>query len=210
MSKPKAKSSAAADVTSLLHDDHQKVRNLFFDFEKAEDDLEKENLVKQILTELFIHSKVEEEIVYPAVKDKGEDAEDIIDEAENEHRVVKFMMAELSKMSAEDEQFEAKVTVLCELVNHHIKEEEKEMFKKLRESDADLNSLAQEVLTRKDELTAQPLPTMSCSLAMGAEVLDEDGQGEQDAGDATKLMASRKKRTKSIPKAAETKQRRSA
>jgi hemerythrin superfamily protein len=172
--------------------------------------LEKENLVKQILTELFIHSKVEEEIVYPAVKDKGEDAEDIIDEAENEHRVVKFMMAELSKMSAEDEQFEAKVTVLCELVNHHIKEEEKEMFKKLRESDADLNSLAQEVLTRKDELTAQPLPTMSCSLAMGAEVLDEDGQGEQDAGDATKLMASRKKRTKSIPKAAETKQRRSA
>ncbi len=67
-------------------------------------------------------------------------------------------------MSADDDQFDAKVLVLCELVDHHIREEEKEMFKKLRESDADLQDLAEQVQTRKEELKALPLPKMECTL----------------------------------------------
>lgn len=160
------KKTAAPPITELLHEDHLTVKDLFFQFEESEDDTEKETLVKKILKELYVHSTVEEEIVYPAVEDETEDAEDLVAEAENEHRVVKFLMAELSDMTADDEQFDAKVTVLCELVGHHIKEEEKEMFKKLRESDVDLEALAEEVMDRKQVLMQKPMPRMECSLSI--------------------------------------------
>ncbi len=152
------------EVTDLLHEDHQKVRNLFFEFSAAEKSTEKQTLVKEILTELHVHSTVEEEIVYPLVKQEAEEGQELVDEAETEHRVVKFLMAELSTMKPSDDQFDAKVLVLCELVNHHIREEEKEMFKKLRESGEDLEELAEQVMARKDELLAEPLPKMECSL----------------------------------------------
>lgn len=160
----KGKKTVLLEVTELLHEDHLKVRDLFFQFKKAEESADKEQLVKEILTELHIHSTVEEEIVYPSVEEEAEEGGELIDEAETEHRVVKFLMAELSEMTADDDQFDAKVLVLCELVDHHIREEEKEMFKKLRESEADLEDLAEQVQTRKEELKALPLPKMECSL----------------------------------------------
>lgn len=165
------KKAVMMEVTELLHEDHLKVRDLFFQFKKAEEEAEKEKLVKEILTELHIHSTVEEEIVYPTVEDEAEEGGELVDEAETEHRVVKFLMAELSEMSAEDDQFDAKVLVLCELVDHHIREEEKEMFKKLRESDADLEGLAEQVQERKEELKALPLPKMECSLEITEAVM---------------------------------------
>jgi len=157
-----------ADVTELLHKDHQKVRELFFDFTNTEDEKEKEQLVKQIITELFIHAKAEEEIVYSEVEELAE-GEDIIKEAETEHRMVKYLMAELQGMKASEELFDAKVTVLCELVNHHVREEEKEMFKKLRESDVDLEELAEKVESRKEELKSKPLPKMTADLEIAEE-----------------------------------------
>ncbi|HEY9773510.1 MAG TPA: hemerythrin domain-containing protein [Planktothrix sp.] len=157
------------DVTELLHADHQKVRELFFQFSKADSDKEKNMLVKQILTELYIHAEVEEKIVYPEVENEAEEGEQLIGEAENEHRVVKFLMAELSKMSAGSEDFDSKVTVLCELVNHHIREEEKEMFEKLRESGADLEGLAEEVAAKKAELQEKPLPAMHATLEIAGD-----------------------------------------
>lgn len=163
----------ALTVTELLHQDHQRVRDLFFQFKESEED-EKEELVDEILTELYIHSTVEEEIVYPAVAKEADEAEDLVDEAETEHRVVKFLMAELSEMASEEDQYEAKVTVLCELVGHHIREEEKEMFKKLRESGADLKELAQKVQERKKALQGEPLPLMSATLLMGEELSSEE------------------------------------
>ncbi|HEY9718325.1 MAG TPA: hemerythrin domain-containing protein [Trichormus sp.] len=164
---PKTNAKPKTDVTLLLHEDHQKVRNLFFDFNNEKKESTKEALVKQILTELFIHATVEEEIVYPCTRKEADDADDLLDEAETEHHVVKFLMAELSNMTAKDDQFEAKVTVLCELVNHHVREEEKEMFKKLRESGADLEQLSEQVLARKAQLQQQPLPPMSSALSIG-------------------------------------------
>ncbi len=183
MPRGKAKSTMTQEVTELLHQDHQKVRELFFQFSATEDGDEKENLVKQILTELYVHSTVEEEIIYPNVKEEADEGEELVDEAETEHRVVKFLMAELSEMSADEEQFDAKVTVLCELVNHHIREEEKEMFKKLRESGADLHELSEQVQERKQELQGQPLPSMECSLSIGDENEDDDDEGDDEEED---------------------------
>jgi hypothetical protein len=85
--------------------------------------------------------------------------EDMMDEADTEHHMVKLLMAELAEMKPSDDHFDSKVTVLCELVKHHVQEEEKEMFEEIRDSDADLKELAVEVLARKAELMeATPTP----------------------------------------------------
>lgn len=166
------------DITELLHSDHQTVRELFFAFSKSDDENEKAKLVKQILTELFIHAKVEEEIVYPLLEDEGEDGEEFKGEAENEHRVVKFLMAEISQLDAGSDELKAKITVLCELIEHHVKEEEKEMFKMLRESVHDLEAIADEVSTMKIQLKKDGLPTMKATLDMGDEEADSESASQ--------------------------------
>jgi len=155
--KPKQTEGKMSDnnVLVMLHGDHQKVRNLFFNFSQAESAREKEDLVKTILQELYIHATVEEEIVYPEARKKADDIEDLMDEADTEHHVVKMLMAELSGMKASDDYFDAKVTVLCELVNHHVREEEKEMFEKIKESGVDLDLLGKKVAARKSELLSE-------------------------------------------------------
>jgi hemerythrin superfamily protein len=178
------------DITELLHNDHQTVRELFFAFSKAEEESEKSELVQQILTELYIHAKVEEEIVYPLLDDEGEDGEEFKGEAENEHLVVKYLMAEISQLEAGDDELKAKMTVLCELVEHHVKEEEeKEMFEMLRESGNDLAAIAEEANERKAELKKEGLPAMKATLAIGDEI-DADDDEDEDAED--ELSASKR------------------
>jgi hemerythrin superfamily protein len=149
------------DVTQLLHQDHQTVTELFFQYSELEKDdhEEKNELAGQIIKELFVHAKVEEELVYPAVRKADDDSEDMMDEADTEHHVVKFLLAELSEMSAGDDHFDAKICVLGELVKHHVQEEEKEIFEALRESDVDLDALGEKVSKRKEELAKAPMPT---------------------------------------------------
>ncbi len=183
---PRAKAKTAMEVTELLHQDHMKVGELFFQFSKAEDESEKEDLVQQILTELHVHAKLEEEIVYPVVEDEAEEGEELVGEANVEHRMVKYLMAELSQMTGADEELDAKVTVLCELVKHHIREEEKEMFKKLRESGADLEELAEQVLERKAELIKEGLPEMTATLEIEGE---EEEDEEEEVEEAEQLKA---------------------
>lgn len=173
---PKAKAKAAMEITELLHQDHMKVSELFFQFSKAEEDSEKEALVQEILTELHVHAKVEEEVVYPVVEEEAEEGKELVGEANVEHKTVKYLMAELSEMAGDDEELDAKVTVLCELVKHHVREEEKEMFKKLRESGADLEELATQAQERKDELMAEPLPSMTASLEIEGEEEEEEAE----------------------------------
>ncbi len=173
---PKAKAKAAMEITELLHQDHMKVSELFFQFSKAEEDSEKEALVQEILTELHVHAKVEEEVVYPVVEEEAEEGKELVGEANVEHKMVKYLMAELSEMARDDEELDAKVTVLCELVKHHVREEEKEMFKKLRESGADLEELATQAQERKDELMAEPLPSMTASLEIEGEEEEEEAE----------------------------------
>src|SRR5262245_26780916 len=114
---------AKPDAITLLKKDHRKVEDLFEKFEKARDEKRKKALAREICTELTIHAMIEEEIFYPSCQDKIED-EDVLDEAYVEHDGAKVLISEImSDVNARF--FEAKVTVLSELIKHHVKEEER-------------------------------------------------------------------------------------
>lgn len=153
----KSHASAKTDALSLLTEDHKKVLKMFKDFEKLgdEDDSDsKGELVRQICTELTVHAQIEEEIFYPAVRDAISE-DDLLDEAEVEHTTVKELVAQLESMQSGDELYDAKVTVLGEYVNHHVKEEQGDMFAKVRKTDLDLTALGEEMQQRKEELLGE-------------------------------------------------------
>jgi hemerythrin superfamily protein len=138
----------------LLKADHELVENLFDKFEKARTDEQKDSLAEQICTELTIHAQIEEEIFYPAVRD-AIDEEDLMDEADVEHASAKELIAQIEDSQAGDEKFEAKVTVLGEYIRHHVKEEESEIFPKVKKADLDLKQLGSEMAARKAELQSE-------------------------------------------------------
>ena len=116
-------------ATDLLKKQHKTVKGLFKQIEKTEDGRGRRQLMDEIANELKIHTKIEEEIFYPAVREIGSSkAEEMVDESYEEHHVVDLVLAELPKVDPEDERFHAKMTVLSELVEHHADEEEDEMF----------------------------------------------------------------------------------
>jgi hemerythrin superfamily protein len=116
-------------ATDLLKKQHRQVEKLFKQCENAKQPRQRRELMEQIVQMLKMHTKIEEEIFYPAVRELGTSkAEEMIDEAFEEHHVVDLVLAELPTVNPEDERFEAKITVLSELVEHHVEEEEGEMF----------------------------------------------------------------------------------
>jgi len=146
------------NAMELLREDHQKVKDLFEHFEGMKSG-DKKEIVTTTLHELAIHTTVEEEIFYPAARKalKEDDQEtDLIDEAWEEHHVVKLLAAELKKMRASDERYDAKFTVLAESVKHHIEEEEGELFPKL-EGRLDDENLAAKMSARKEKLQDRPV-----------------------------------------------------
>ena len=115
-------------ATDLLKKQHRQVEKLFKQAEKAQS-RQRRQLMEQIVEQLKLHTQIEEEIFYPAVRELGTSkAQEMIDEAFEEHHVVDLVLAELPKVDPEDERFEAKMTVLSELVQHHVEEEEGELF----------------------------------------------------------------------------------
>jgi hemerythrin superfamily protein len=170
------------DAISLLTEDHKRVQKLFKEFEKLtkqDTDDGKDDLAQMICAELTVHAQIEEEILYPAASEVLEES-DLIDEAEVEHASAKDLIEQIESMQAGDELFDARVTVLGEYVNHHIKEEQDEMFPKLKKSDLDLEILGEQLQERKSELMAD--------MGMG-ELLKESGS-----------MQSRSKRSKDTHK----------
>jgi hemerythrin superfamily protein len=116
-------------ATDLLKKQHKSVKALFKKVENTEDARRRRQLMDEIANELKIHTKIEEEIFYPAVREIGTSkAEELVDESFEEHHVVDLVLADLPKVDPEDERFAAKMTVLSELVEHHADEEEEEMF----------------------------------------------------------------------------------
>jgi iron-sulfur cluster repair protein YtfE (RIC family) len=116
-------------ATDLLKKQHKNVKALFKKMEDTEGGRQRRQLLDQIANELKIHTKIEEEIFYPAVREIGTSkAEEMIDEAFEEHHVVDLVLAELPNVDPEDARFHAKMTVLSELVEHHADEEEDEVF----------------------------------------------------------------------------------
>ena len=124
------------DAIVLLKDDHKTVEKLFKQFEKAGEDAtqEKRRLVDTIIQELVTHAYIEEQIFYPAAREAAPDTKDHVLESVEEHHVVVWMLAELMKLDASDERFDAKVSVLMENVRHHVEEEEKEWFPQVRKA----------------------------------------------------------------------------
>ena len=147
----------ATTVTDMLREDHKKVKGLFEEFEQAKDAKAKQRIVETALRELEVHSKLEEELIYPALRAEIDD-DDLMNEALEEHHVVHGLIVELKKMKPADERYDAKFTVLAENVRHHIKEEESEMFPKAEDCEIDWEALCSQVVKRKEQLTAKKAP----------------------------------------------------
>ena len=141
-------------VFEMLEKDHAKVKDLFAQFEEAKDARSKERIIQETLLELDVHAKLEETLIYPAIRKKL-DEEDIMDEALEEHHVAHVLMNELKRMRPSDDRYEAKFKVLGENIKHHVKEEEGTMFPKAEKADLDWERLEQKAMDRKKSLMAK-------------------------------------------------------
>lgn len=150
------KSAEGVDAITLLTEDHENVKSMFEQYEELGERAHatKKKLATQICTELTKHATAEEEIFYPAMRAAGsKDDEDLVDEATVEHASAKDLIAQILDMEPTEELFDAKVKVLSELIEHHVKEEEEEMFPKARKAGLDLEMLGQQIAERKAEIT---------------------------------------------------------
>jgi hypothetical protein len=161
--KSKAKNGNGTAI-DMLKADHRKVERLFKRYEKSKSRDAKARLARDICLELSVHTSLEEELFYPTVADAVD--EETRDEAYVEHDGAKNLIAELLKGSPGDDFYDAKVTVLSELIKHHVKEEEQPggMFSQARRNDIDFDELARRMKALKAELLAKmkhdgvPLP----------------------------------------------------
>jgi hemerythrin-like domain-containing protein len=144
---PKSKQVSAI---ALLSEDHEYVKKAFRAFEKMDEE-DQPALVKQVLQALKVHTRIEEEIFYPAVRKAIKD-QDLMNEAEVEHDSAKVLIRQLERMKPSDPKFAATFTVLGEYVNHHVKEEESEMFPKARRARVNLKGLGAKLMGQKIKL----------------------------------------------------------
>ena len=143
------------NAISLLMKDHKNVKALFAQYEGLSDRsfATKKKLADQICHELTVHTQVEEEIFYPAVRRPIHDG-DLMDEALVEHASAKELIAQILAMDPSEDLYDAKVTVLSEQIEHHVKEEEGDMFPKVRKTAVDLDALGEQMAARKEKLMA--------------------------------------------------------
>jgi hemerythrin superfamily protein len=154
MTKTRSKTLTAID---LLKEDHDKVKKAFKEFEKMDrsDSETCRQVVQSVCNDLRVHTMLEEEIFYPAVREAIED-EDIMNEAAVEHETAKTLIEQLDNMEPDDPNYYATFTVLGEYVMHHVKEEEGEMFPQAKKAkELDLEALGEQMRTRKEELMAE-------------------------------------------------------
>jgi hemerythrin superfamily protein len=142
------------DAIAMLRADHKKVSGLFDEFEAARSANKKKQLVAQICEELSVHTALEEEIFYPAVKAAMRDKE-LVPEATVEHASVKDLIAQVKGVEPDGEMYDAKVKVMAEFVKHHVKEEQNEMFPKAQKTRLDMVALRDQMMQRKEEMLAE-------------------------------------------------------
>ena len=145
---------AKDDAIKILKTDHKEVSGLLEKYENGR--LSKDRKVavaKQICMALTVHAQIEEEIFYPAAREAVRSGDDLLDEAEVEHGSIKDLVSAIENASPDDDElFDARVKVLGEYVKHHVKEEENELFPKIRKSDMDLEEVGARLMARKEEL----------------------------------------------------------
>jgi hemerythrin superfamily protein len=149
---------ASFDALSMLMKDHKEVKTLFRDYDELVADgaptVDREAVATEICEKLTAHATVEEELLYPPAREVLDDDEDLVDEALVEHATAKALIAQILDETPDDRFYDAKVKVLGEYITHHVKEEEGEMFPRIRKTDLDLNTLGMAIADRKEELMA--------------------------------------------------------
>jgi hemerythrin superfamily protein len=152
------------DAITYLKDDHRNVEQLFKQFEQAGEraHVQKRQIVDRIIEELSVHTAIEEQVFYPVARAAVPDTEDIVLESLEEHHIVKWLLSELVDMDPAHERFGAKVTVLIENVRHHIEEEERDFFPKVREhlGRNELAELGETLADAKKSAPTRPHPRM--------------------------------------------------
>jgi hypothetical protein len=151
-----ARAAEPMDAIAMLKADHRKVEGLFAKFENAKDSDRKRKLAEEICKELAVHTRIEEDIFYPACEGRVE--EHLMKEAYVEHDGAKVLIAEIQAGGPDDEYYDAKVKVLCEMIKHHVGEEEKRvegMFSQARKAGLDMEELAARMAEEKEQLMAK-------------------------------------------------------
>ena len=157
--KSPASAKPKKDACDLLDADHKAVKAMFKEYatlveSRSRSPAKKRQLADQICKELTVHATIEEEIFYPAVRKAIKD-DALMNEATVEHASAKDLIAQIRQMDVKDEMFDAKVTVLGEYIDHHVKEERSEMFAQARQTKLDLVTLAEQLKLRKEALMAE-------------------------------------------------------
>ena len=143
------------DAIAMLQEDHRRVRDLFQEYEAAMDPRTKRELAEEVCTELETHAQLEEQIFYPAVQEESQEGRALVQEAIQEHQKVKDMIAALREMGPDSQAFDTKFRELIQNVEHHVEEEETEMFSLAeQELSADLDDLKEEMQELKKEMMA--------------------------------------------------------
>ena len=155
--------TASRDALQLLMAEHREVKAMFRQFHKLAEaggrGDERMLLASQICVALTLHAQVEEEIVYPAARDVLTHDEDIVDEAYVEHAGAKTLIAQIKTMTSDQPLYDAKLKVLGEYIDHHVREEENEFFPRLRKTTLDLEAMGERIADRKKQLMALPEPS---------------------------------------------------
>jgi hemerythrin superfamily protein len=181
-------SDAPRDAIALLKQDHRAVEALFDEFEDA-DESEQSELATRICQMLTVHTQIEEEYLYPQAKDAfGEEEDELVYEAEIEHGSAKELIAKIEASTPEDPHFKPLVKVLSEYVKHHVKEEEKELFPNLKDTELDLKELGSQLAQRKMELMEQ--------MGIEAEAAPAPQRKRSSGSRATRTSASKRRQAR--------------
>jgi hemerythrin superfamily protein len=176
------------NAIELLKLDHEKVKDLFDQFEATAGRATKIDLVRQAISELKIHAAIEEELFYPAVRRKV--GESIMNEADEEHHVAKLLIAELEDMDGTESHYDGKFRVLVENVRHHIEEEEADMLPKAEEAMIDFSKLGEMMLKRRRQLLRGGTPKVGEERMVEA----SNGRGDSPAKHSHKRIRAEKLR----------------
>lgn len=175
-----SRSRKSTDAYSLLQEDHKRVQKIFKQFEKLdrEDSEAMREMVETACAELELHAQLEEELFYPALREAGdEEKSHLLDEAEVEHDSAKQLIAQLRDLQPDDPRYAATFTVLGEYVNHHIEEEEGDIFKLAKKAKLDAEALGEAIAERKQQMQGEDVDADS------AKDMDIEDEADMEPGD---------------------------
>jgi hemerythrin-like domain-containing protein len=150
----------AMDAVELIKQDHRTVDGLFKQFEGASSAAQKGNIVNQVIRELSIHAAIEEEILYPAVRDVLPDGDEMVGDFLEEHHEAKELLKKLDRMDAGDHEFDPTMRTLMQEIRHHVEEEEQDTLPKFKQRlDAEsLREIGEELEKAKRKAPTRPHP----------------------------------------------------